>query len=65
MTPSDTVTALLKKARRELDGRRYDTSAWWAGVTLNALGMSDTSIAAATEKGDEAPVAEAPEEDAE
>jgi hypothetical protein len=48
MTPSDTVAALLKKARRELDAKRFGTSAWWASVTLNALGMSDSAIAAAT-----------------
>lgn len=53
MAPSDTVAALLKKARRELDTGRYDTSAWWAGVTLNALGMSDAAIAAATDRTDD------------
>ena len=65
MTPSDTVTALLRKARRELDGHRFDTSAWWAGVTLNALGMSDAAIAAST-TGDADPTEDpANEEDTE
>ncbi len=53
MTPSDTVAALLKKARRELDAGRYDTAAWWASVTLNALGMSDDAIGAATKTSEE------------
>ncbi len=53
MTPSDTVAALLRKARRELDRGRCDTAAWWAGVTLNALGMSDAAIAAATTSSEE------------
>ena len=48
ITPSNTVTALLRKARRDLDAGRFDTSAWWAGITLNALGMSDAAIAAST-----------------
>lgn len=65
MTPSDTVAALLRKARRELDGGRFDTSAWWAGITLNALGMSDTAIAAATRRSEEPAEGRADEEDAE
>ncbi len=65
MTPSDTVAALLKKARRELDGGRYATSAWWAGVTLNALGMSDDAIGAATRTNEERPEESVNEEDVE
>lgn len=65
MTPSDTVAALLRKARRELDGGRFNTSAWWAGITLNALGMSDTAIASATASGEEPAEGRAEEEDAE
>ncbi len=48
ITPGDTITALLKKARRELDGQRYEAAAWWASISLNAMGMNDTAIAAAT-----------------
>ena len=65
VTPSDTVAALLRKARRELDGGRFDTSAWWAGITLNALGMSDTAIASATASSEEPVEGRADEEDAE
>jgi hypothetical protein len=65
VTPSDTVVALLRKARRELDSGRFDTAAWWAGVTLNALGMSDAAIAAATTSSEEPAEGPADEEDAE
>lgn len=52
-TPSDAIAALLKKARRELDAQRNDTACWWAAVTLNAMGMSDAAIAAATSGNEE------------
>jgi hypothetical protein len=64
MTPGKTVTALVKKARRALNGGDVDSAAMWAGVTLNALGMSDAAIAAATSKNVETPADEAEVEDA-
>lgn len=58
ITPSDTIDALLKKARRELNAQRNDTAAWWASVTLNAMGMSDAAIAAANVGTPEEPAEE-------
>ena len=48
MTPGDTIVTLLQKARRELDSGQFDRATWWAGITLNTLGMSDAAIAAST-----------------
>lgn len=56
-TPSKPVQTLLQKARRELEAGRPAEAYWWASVALNALGMSDEAIAAATEP----PLPESPE----
>jgi len=50
--PAETVMTLIEKARRQLDAGRTDEAYWWASVALNALGMTDEAIAAATEAPD-------------
>ena len=54
---AETVVTLVEKARRELDAGRTDEAHWWASVALNALGMTDQAIDAATR----APDADTPE----
>ncbi|MHB8900676.1 MAG: hypothetical protein ACYC6Y_18145 [Thermoguttaceae bacterium] len=48
LAPGQTVAGLLKRARRRFELRQFAEARWWAAVTLNALGMSDAAIAAAT-----------------
>lgn len=58
-SPSQPVTELVKRARRELEAQRFGQARWWATVALNALGMDDD-----TTTGDRAPPdAETPEEE--
>jgi hypothetical protein len=46
--PSVPIRTLMRNASRELAEEQFDDARWWATVTLNALGMSDDEIAAAT-----------------
>lgn len=50
--PSPPVRTLIRNAKRELSAARATDAFWWATVALNALGMSDEQIAAATQQND-------------
>ena len=51
--PARPVRTLIDKARRELDAGRTADAYWWAAVALNALGMTDEAVAAATRPAEE------------
>ncbi len=48
--PSPPVKTLLRNAQRELTAQQPAAAFWWAGVALNALGMTDAQITAATQQ---------------
>jgi hypothetical protein len=47
------VSALIERARRELDGGQPAEALWWAGVALPAMGMTEEAIAAAAKPAEE------------
>jgi len=51
--PARPIASLVERARRELDAGRPGDACFWAGVALNALGMADEAVAAATGVGRE------------
>ena len=47
-TASAILTDLLARADRALQADQADQAWWWASIALNALGMTDAQIDAAT-----------------
>lgn len=52
-SPAPPVMTLVKRARRELDAGQVSEASWWAGVALNALGVTDEAAAGAVGEGRE------------
>jgi hypothetical protein len=49
-SPDGLVVTVIKRARRELEGGSPGAASWWATVALNALGMTDEAVRAATKR---------------
>ncbi len=51
-SPAPPVAELVKRARREFEAHRFAEARWWASVALNALGMTDDTLADDTAPAD-------------
>jgi hypothetical protein len=64
LSPSEVVSGLVKKARRELEAGRPAEAHWWASLALEAMGMTGPAIAQTTETSEqEPPEQETPEQE--
>ncbi len=51
-SPAPPVAEIVKRARREFEAQRFAEARWWASVALNALGMTDDTLADDTDTAD-------------
>jgi len=53
LSPSEVVSGLVQKARRELEAGRPAEAHWWASVALGAMGMADQPVAQTAETSEQ------------